>query len=100
MKKLTVFILGSILVVSVLGAHLLGVSARRGVVAQSWSTEGVEVIATGALNTNMHVTLTPESQRACDMLIDEIVADPDLSKKIAAYGFSTVQCGSHISNLK
>ena len=74
-------------------------SRDREIIAQSWSSDELQVFATGPLNQTMSVTSTEIDSAKCQMFVVEVLADRKLSGEIKAYGFTSIRCGSIAADL-
>jgi hypothetical protein len=71
---------------------------ERYALADSWSSDTVDVHATGLANTTLSITMLDDDSAndhiRCDLLVGEILSDKKLSKQLRDAGFETVQCGT------
>ena len=66
---------------------------NREELAQSWSTDDVQSVATGTFNNNLLVTLYGDAID-CDVLVGNLLQDHQLMQELAARGFTSVQRGN------
>ena len=69
-------------------------SRVRASLAESWTTEGVQIEATGPINQTLFVVLVDHANDrvSCDVFVDSVVMDPAMSKHLLDLGFTSVQC--------
>jgi hypothetical protein len=88
----------AVLLLSIFGGYRLnqGITARYKL-AQSWSSDSIQVHASGPFNLNLSVTMLDDDAAndhvRCDLFVGEVLADRKLSKELKDAGFSTMQCG-------
>ena len=72
---------------------------NREEVAQSWSTDEVQSTAVGTFN-NTILTVADNDPIGCDVMLDNIISDHQLSQEIKAQGFSSIRCGQKKADIR
>lgn len=75
-------------------------SHKRAVIAQSWSSDEVQVHAEGLVNLTLVATPVNGDEVPCPFFIHDVTEDTRLTAKMRTYGFVEIQCGKVRANLR
>ena len=73
---------------------------NRAELAQSWSTDEVQSVATGTFNNTLLVTPADSDPITCDVFIGNIISDRTLVQELTMRGFTSVQCDNKKASLR
>ena len=73
---------------------------NRAELAQSWSTDDVQSVATGTFNNTLLVTPADSDPITCDVFIGNIISDRMLVQELTVRGFTAVQCDNKKASLR
>jgi hypothetical protein len=73
---------------------------NRAELAQSWSTDEVQSVATRTFNNTLLVTPAETDPITCDVFIGDIISDRTLVQELTVRGFTAVQCDNKKASLR
>jgi len=75
-------------------------SDHRAELAQSWTTDDVQSVATGTFNNTLLVTPADSDPITCDVFIGNIISDRTLVQELTVRGLTAVQFDNKKANLR
>jgi len=82
------------LILLVIGAQNINTAIqRRSDLAQAWSTDDVQTVASGTFNQTLSLTLSDPDPIACDVAVGEVLQDTVAVHTLKSTGFTHLQCG-------
>lgn len=103
MKK-AVLISSAILVVFFMGTtavlRMMSDSVTRGLVAQSWSSDELQIHAEGTFNQTLVATPVNGDEVPCVYFVKDVTEDTKLTQRMLSFGFNEIQCGSIKTSIK
>lgn len=67
---------------------------NRAELAQSWSTDEMQSVATGTFNNTLLVTPVDNDPITCDVVVSSIISNRMSAQELTAQGFNSVGCGN------
>lgn len=95
MKK--VLILAGVVIFLLMGTaaalRMTDESRTRGLIAQSWSSNDLQIHAEGVFNQTLVATPINDGEVPCVYFIRAVTEDAGLTKRMSSFGFTEIQCG-------